>query len=181
MTPSLKELLTTYFPQVTLILGTIFSVILYFIKRRFDLKSKKFEVKYSLFQQNKIDAVKNYFIVYSTIERVLLKISTIKLSEGSYAIGELDKMTIQPIDNLVSADLYLSLFVEDSHRVLFKSITNNILQINSSFIDAFFVPRNNTTVIIRSNDLNYQVGVMKDANREILKKISSEIKASFLK
>ena len=60
----LSDLFTTYFPQVTLILGAVASLGFYFIKRGYDLKSKKVEIKHSIFQQNKLDSIKSFFSEY---------------------------------------------------------------------------------------------------------------------
>lgn len=60
----LIELFTTYLSQLTLVLLAIS----YFIKRLFDNKSKKLEITYSLFQQNKIIAINNFFANYIKVE-----------------------------------------------------------------------------------------------------------------
>lgn len=176
-----QQLFTSYFPQVTLIIGAVVSLPLYFIKRYFDLKTKKIEVRYALFQQNKIDSIKNYFTAYSTLERIFTKISTLKLVQGLYSTDELDVMTIKGIDNIISANLFLALFMDDSEMKAFQTITNNIMEVHGAFMDAYFKPRANDTVIVRSNELESKIRKMKESNNSILKSMNFGIKHSFLK
>ena len=63
----LEDLLTTYWPQTTLFLTFIIGLIVYFIKRAFDTKSKKIEVNHTLFQQNRLAAVNRFFENYSKV------------------------------------------------------------------------------------------------------------------
>jgi len=52
---TIKDLLTIYWSQFTLILIAIGSLVFYFIKRHFDKSSKKIEINHSLFQQNRLN------------------------------------------------------------------------------------------------------------------------------
>jgi hypothetical protein len=60
----LKDIFTTYWSQVTLILLAVG----YLIKRGLDIKSKKTEINHSLFQQNRISSVKTFFSKYAKTE-----------------------------------------------------------------------------------------------------------------
>ena len=52
----LKELFTTYWSQITLLLIGIS----YFIKRGFDIKTRKIEINHSLYQQNRLSTVNRF-------------------------------------------------------------------------------------------------------------------------
>lgn len=66
---SLKDLATIYSGVTLAVLG----VIGYFIKRYYDLKSKKVEIRHSLFQQNKITAITYYLSSYIHIDKLVHK------------------------------------------------------------------------------------------------------------
>jgi hypothetical protein len=64
-----KELATTY-SGVTI---AVIALVGYFIKRVYDLKSKKVEIRYSLFQQNKITALTYFVSSYVHMDKLMYK------------------------------------------------------------------------------------------------------------
>jgi len=95
---NLKELLTTYYPQIILVLGGFWSLIFYFIKRNFDLKSKKIEIKYTLFQQNRINAIQEFLSSYKNIEHVYNEIDYYRIENEKCDEKEFD-FKFQPLFN----------------------------------------------------------------------------------
>lgn len=119
---NLKELLTTYFAQIILVLGGFGSLIFYFIKRTFDLKSNKIEIKYSLFQQNRINAIQEFINSYKNIEQIYNEIDYGKIEKGECDEKELH-IKFQPFFNKFrSAYSNLYFYFNPKEREDFKKI-----------------------------------------------------------
>jgi hypothetical protein len=94
-----KDLFTTYGSFATLILLGLG----YFIKRKYDLKSRKIETKYALeskkiennyffFQEGRIKAISRFFDNYSKVERMWHSFSIHKVIERELSASELDNV-----------------------------------------------------------------------------------------
>src|SRR5258706_15161692 len=102
----MKDFVTIYGSLLTLlILG-----IGYFIKRVYDLKAKKIEAKHSLFQQNKIAAIVNFFEVYSKVDSMWHRFPIYNVINRQITVTEIDNLLL-PLDNLQTSILQLSLYL----------------------------------------------------------------------
>ena len=162
---SLTELLSTYFPQVALLLGGFGALMFYFIKRYFDLKSKKIEIRHTVFQNNKLDAIKSYFFAYTIMERAISSISTVRIVTNKYTTQELDEIMKTPIDNLLSSNLNLTLFLDNNLLVQFDKITDQILWVNGLYSDAFFEDNKDDGLTQISNRLFGELEKVKRKNK----------------
>lgn len=104
----LKELLTTYWSQTILIIGGI----AYLLKLTFDLRSKKVELKYSLFEQNRVNSIMKFLTAYLELEENFRLIP-----EGRFKLHELsresyDDMYLKKNANLYSAYFYLKIYLD---------------------------------------------------------------------
>ncbi len=171
----LKELLTTYWSQVTLLLLGI----AFFIKRLFDNKSKKVEINHSLFQQNKIDTVNNYFKNYARVELMWRQIQTWKIFSREVSTVEMDNIIWPPLNDLKQSILELKLYFDDDIHTHFNEILENFLSINSELMDIHFGDNEGLNAIKKSN----RFSVFKDKairrNGEILGIISKKFRQSF--
>ncbi len=177
---SLKELLTTYFPQLTLILGGLGVLIFYFIKRYFDLNAKKVETRYAIFQQSRIDALRKYFDSYTKSQRALGLISTGKLVSREYTSEELDGITKDPIGNLIADDLTLGLYFEGEVLEKFNDVTQNILRIHGLYLNAFVGMGEHDNAMNESNYLHLEMKNVGELNSQALKALGKKIRISFI-
>jgi hypothetical protein len=123
---TVKDLLTTYWSQVTLILLAIG----FLIKRLLDIKSKKTEINHSLIQQNRITAVKNYFSIYAKTELMWQQLSIYEILDHKFPAKEIDKMIFPSLNALQEITIELKLYFEEDYQKYFEQLTNGIQSIN---------------------------------------------------
>jgi hypothetical protein len=170
-----KAILSTYFPQLLLVLGGI----TYFIKRYFDLKTKKVEIRHSIFQQNRANAVNRFFLSYTRCQRSIESISISRLLNNNYTADELDKIIQENINDLLSDDLTMSLYFDQDLLTKFNLITKNMMRINNLYSDAYIGFISNNKFIHDSSYLFAEMTSAKEENSELLKEIGAAIRASY--
>ncbi len=170
------EIILKLFPVFALVIGGV----AYFIKRRYDLLAKKVEMKYGLFQQNKFDAIKGYFNSYAAFERAISNISPYRIASSEYDAKELDEMTLERLNNLISSDLYLSLFLEKDELEKFNTITRRIIEVHWKYLDAYLNTERNRASEVGSG-LNYLLKETCKMNSVLLKGIGIELKEAYSK
>ena len=104
----LKELLTTYWSQTILIIGGLG----YIVKLFFDLRSKKIELKYSLFEQNRVDSITKFLIAYLDLEQHYKLIPEGRLKLSSLSPERHDEIFLQKNGELYSAYFFLKLYLD---------------------------------------------------------------------
>ena len=169
-----QDLVTTYWSQVILILLAIS----YFIKRIFDEKSKKIEITYSLFQQNRINTVNLFFSNYAKVESMWHKLPYWDVIEYKIKSEEVDKIVWPPINDLKQSVLELKMYFQKEDHKYFEILLKNILSINSNLL------KNRTdyskqNIIQKTNDfLFFKDKVLKE-NSKIIDDLTTMIRKSF--
>ena len=130
---TVKDLLTTYWSQVTLILLAIG----YLLKRLLDIKSKKTEINHSLFQQNRIIAVKSYFSIYAKTELMWQQLSIYEILEHKLPAKEIDKIIFPSLNALQEITLELKLYFEEDYQKYFEQLTFGIKSINGKLLGLY--------------------------------------------
>jgi hypothetical protein len=130
---TVKDLLTIYWSQVTLILLAIG----FLIKRLLDIKSKKTEINHSLFQQNRLIAVKNYFSIYAKTELMWQQLSIYEILEHKFPAKEIDKMIFPSLNALQEITYELKLYFEEDCQKYFDKLTNGVQSINGRLIQLY--------------------------------------------
>lgn len=114
-----RELATTY-SGVTI---AILALIGYFIKRVYDLKSKKVEIRYSLFQQNKITALTYYVSSYVHMDKLMHKMWV----DGEFRVPiALESEIESGIENFRVALNQLNLYMSAKEMNEFRSLFMNM-------------------------------------------------------
>ncbi len=114
---------TTYWPQITLLLGGV----AFFIQRRYEYKTKKIEINHTVFQQNRINAVNNFFKSYNDAKRMWHELSVFDVIDPSKVTGQTLDSAVQP--KLVALELSLLQL-----RFYFKSDTYDLfLEVEKNF------------------------------------------------
>lgn len=128
----IKEILTTYWSQsVLIILG-----IAYFVKRLFDSKAKKIEIKYSLFQQNRIIAVNTFFLNYAKVEFMWHKLPYYAILNHKMTPEEIDEIIWPPLYDLKKSIFELKIYFDANEHKYFNDLYENFLSLNGNLLEA---------------------------------------------
>jgi hypothetical protein len=167
-----KELFTTYWSQVTLLLIGIG----YFIKRGFDIKTRKIEVNHSLYQQNRLSTVNRFFENYAKAEMMWNQIAIYDILSRKFAPKEIDKLIFPTLNELDKNLLELMIYFDESDYSKFKSLVSNIKSINHKLSELYFDYDANKTNTNKSNDLELiKIKVYRE-NKKILNDLNKVMK-----
>lgn len=169
---TLKELLTTYWSQVTLLLLALG----YLTKRLLDLKSKKTEINHSLLQQNRLIAIKSYFSSYSKVELMWHQIAIYEIFDKKLSAKEIDNLIFPYLNTLQEITLELKIyFKEDIHRY-FEQLTSAMLSINSELQRLCSTLSLEESNVVNVNDYNYFKDEIIKSNKVIMDELCLRVK-----
>lgn len=162
----LKELFTTYWSQSILLIGSLG----YLFKRAFDLRSKKIELKYSLFEQNRIDLLMKFLTAYLELEQdyKLIPEGRFKIKEMSPVIY--DSMYLKKNANLYTAYFYLKLFLDPMELARYSDLVSE-MRIISNEIKSAYIKLEHQEESKVVNDLNEFIVKKIGENNENMKVI----------
>jgi len=129
-----KELFTTYWSQITLLLLGIS----YFIKRGFDIKTKKVEINHSLYQQSRLSTVNRFFENYAKAEMMWNQIAIYDILSRKFAPKEIDNLIFPTLNELDKNLLELMIYFDDQDYLKFKTLASNVKSINGKLRDLYF-------------------------------------------
>ncbi len=165
---TITDLLTTYWSQLTLLLlGTG-----YFIKRLFDLKSRKKEINHSLFQQNRINSLNSFFSVYAKTELIWTDLAIYEILKHEISAKELDNLVGPTINDLKMNILQLQIYFEYKDYKHFTDIYDNILEIKGKLGELYFDFVEDTNITSKSNEYQFFYKEKLKDNNKILLQIS---------
>lgn len=122
-----KDILTTYWTQcVFILLG--FG---YFIKRLLDLKSKKNEINYTIFQQKRLETLQNFTTSYLEVEHLWMTLPIYRILERKLSAKDIDDIIFPKINKLKGYTLELKIYFEENDCKIFENLMNNMGLINS--------------------------------------------------
>lgn len=159
----LKELLTTYWSQTILIIGGI----AYLLKLTFDLRSKKVELKYSLFEQNRFDSIMKFLAAYLELEENFKLIP-----EGRFRLSELsrdtyDAMYLKKNANLYSAYFYLKMYLDPLELARYADLVTEMRAISTKIKEAYIEMDSKENLEIETNLKNLIVDKIGTNNNNI--------------
>lgn len=173
----IKEILTTYWSQsVLLILG-----IAYFIKRFFDNNSKKIEIKYSLFQQNRIVAVNTFFTNYAQVEFMWHKIPHWDILEHKIPAEKIDEIVWPPLYALKQSLFELKVYFPEVDHKTFEKLYDNFLSLNRILLDANSDYSKSKSIIQKSNSFTATRNKTFRENNAIIDDLTTIIRNSYTK
>lgn len=123
----LKELLTTYWPQTILIIGGI----AYLLKLTFDLRSKKVELKYSLFEQSRVNLIMKFLTAYLELEENFKAIPEGRLKLRELSLEIYDSMYLKKNANLYSCFFYLKLYLDPLELARYADLVTEMRAISN--------------------------------------------------
>jgi hypothetical protein len=173
----IKEILTTYWSQsVLIILG-----IAYFIKRIFDSKSKKLEIKYSLFQQNRIIAVNTFFSNYAKVEFMWHQIPYWDILEHKIRANQIDEIVWPPLYALKQSLFELKVYFPEVDHKHFEKLYNNFLSLNKILLDANIDYSESKNIIQKSNAFTAKRDKTFRENNTIIEDLTTIVRSSYMK
>lgn len=156
----LKEILTTYWPQTTLLLG----LILYFVKRFFDTKSKKIEINHTLFQQNRLLAINRFFESYAKAVTKFNQIEIYQIVRRKTDPDDLNKIVLPTLNELDSSLFELRIYFDEFAFKKFKSLVLNLKTINETILDLWL------KAIIPDGTIDEKVSTYVETQKECIEK-----------
>jgi hypothetical protein len=171
----IKDLLTTYWSQVTLILIAIG----YLVKRILDNKSKKIEINHSLFQQNRINAVKMFFSKYAKAELMWHQIAIFEILNNKIPTKEIDKIIFPFLNELEETLLELKIYFDADDHKYFEELTKGLLSINDKLISIYFDSNAEKNLVKKSNEYSFYKDEILKKNKAIMDKLCLKIRETF--
>lgn len=151
----------------------------YFIKRYYDLKTKKVELNHSLFQQNRISAINNFYSNYAKVEFMWHELSINDILEYKILPKEIDKVIWPPLNDLKKSVLELKVYLTLDNHSYFQKLLDNFLLVNNNLIRNYFDYDRDKTVTNKKNSFSiFKEKIVKE-NNNILDQVSIKIRKSF--
>jgi len=156
----MKELLTTYWSQVTLLLLGIG----YIIKRFLDDRSKKIEINHSLFQKGRLEVVVRFIKYYVDAKIMWNDFKIWEMMNKELTANEIDNTIYAPLHALNSVTYELSIYYDDADLEKFEELSNSMYKLNGILQSLYFQKPELTTAqkvdkftrvkegIVKSND-----------------------------
>lgn len=129
----IKELLTTYWSQTILIIGALG----YIIKLFFDLRTKKIELKYSLFEQNRVDSITKFLTAYLDLEQNYKLIPEGRLKLSNLSPEKYDEIFLKRNSELYSAYFFLKLYLDPLELVRYADLVTEMRKVSTEIKNAY--------------------------------------------
>lgn len=151
----------------------------FLIKKLLDDRSKKLEINHTLYQQNRIAAIGNFFRNYAAVELMWKQIHIWGIVQNKLTAEEIDKYIWPSINSLKTSVIELQMYFGKEDQALFEKILNNVLDINMELGILMFNPTGTEPLVNRTNKFNfYRDNVFKN-NNILLEKITAKVKELF--
>lgn len=172
---TIKDLLTTYWSQMTLIIVAIG----FLIQWTLNLKSKKVEINHSLFQQKRLDAVDDFFTSYAKTEQMWANLALYDILNYQLKAKEIDNIIFPHINELQKDVLKLQIYFDENEHKLFRQILQNIKDINSGLMTVYFDYNTGTDTTTKSISFTSIRNKNLNENEKLFKQISPILKKTF--
>jgi len=130
----IKELLTTYWNNILIILA-IFG---FWGQWYFNLRSKKIETKYLLFQQNKIVTVIKFYSCFTRAHKMWETFPIYKVLSQKLSVIDMDNIITPSLQDMKICLFELSLYFNEEDMKVFDSVNEQLTSINSLVYQIFF-------------------------------------------
>lgn len=148
MNITVKELLTTYWPQAVAIGGFV----AFFVNRIFDLRSKKIEHKQETFQQHRIGVILDFMRSYNSVQAYYRRMLSL-----DFDFQRDKELLIGKTEELYSTYFYLRLFLDPMEMARYADLMvamNGLLDKISANTDE---TRKVISDTLESNNQNFKV------------------------
>lgn len=172
---TIKELLTTYWSQTTLILFAIGFI----AKSIIDLRSKKIEINHSLFQQKRLESLNMFFSTYVIAEQMWISISIWDILENKLEAAEIDEIIIPHFHSLRKCLLELQIYFKEDDHKNFVLVYQNIKSLNLKLGKLYFDFKKEEALVDKANEFQLYRDKILAENDEIFKTISQLTRKTF--
>jgi hypothetical protein len=128
---TLKDILTTYWAQTVLLLAALG----FLLKRIFDIRTKKIEVKQSLFQQNRNTAIVRFIDTYIGLQSLYRQILSQTFDSNKIGNADFNKLIEEKYEQLYASYFYFKIFLDPLEQVRYGDLVTEMQNISSKFID----------------------------------------------
>lgn len=175
-TPSYYQFIPGF---ITALIGVL-SLIAYFIKRHYDLKSKKNEVKFTLFHNQRLTAITNFINAYTPLETFFWQISYRDVANASVKPKDLDIIYL-PLYNSFLCSLYaLYLVLLDEEIKQFEKLHAEINYLSNQLSELYFLNSTDKTEV--NNAVNTYVNLfskLSKNSKEIFLQIGNDFRYAY--
>jgi len=170
-----------YYNVFFLLLSQTPLIVVYFIKRYFDLKSKKQEINYNLFQSCKIEAVRNFFQSYTETMQMWQQLPIYPILENKLNPKEIDEMIFPKINKVESVVIELKMYFNETDLEPFNSILNNFKYLNGNIQQEWRNVYTNENLIPAGNHILSIIDNYEKSNNAKIKEIVDIVAESLKK
>ncbi|RZK06554.1 MAG: hypothetical protein EOO46_15175 [Flavobacterium sp.] len=161
---TLKDILTTYWAQTVLLLATLG----FLIKRLFDLRTKRIEMKQSLFQQNRNIAIIRFIDAYVGLQGLYRQILSQTFDLNKIGNSNFYNLIDDKYEQLYSSYFYFKFFLDPLEQVRYADLVKEMQNIFSKIADV--------ATKSSSDDKNLMIADLKQYISEKLKENNDNIK-----
>jgi len=171
---SIEALFTTYWSQLTLLLLAIG----YIVKSFLDSRSKKIETTHSLFQQNKIRVINDFFQNYAKVELMWNNLPIHEILRHELNFNEIENFTLPTLTELGKTTMLLKLYTNSKECKDFESLNSKMWKIYKKLLDMYF-SESNESIIVKSNAYYNLMNDNFKVNREIMESLCERVRKTF--
>jgi len=131
---TLKDIFITYWNQITILLFGVG----FLIKWILDIRAKKNEINYNLFQQKRLDAVNTFFANYSKTDHLWKNSMVWDILENKINATEIDNILSPILSEIQRNTLELQIYFTEKEHKIFSKISENIHSINGKLQVLYF-------------------------------------------
>ena len=136
---TIKEILTTYWPQTVLMIAAVG----FLAKRLLDLQTKKIETKHSIFQQNRNTAIMRFIDNYIELQGLYRQILTQKFEFDLIQNEDFLKSLDEKYEQLYSSYFYFKFFLDPLEQTRYsdliiemRNVSDEIMTVSNKFLSA---------------------------------------------
>ena len=146
---TLKDILTTYWAQTILLLAALG----FLLKRFFDLRTKKIEIKQSLFQQNRNIAIVRFIDTYIGLQSLYRQILGQTFDSNKIVNTDFNKLIDERFEQLYASYFYFKVFLDPLEQARYADLVTEMQNISSKILD--------TSIKIKTGDKNLLIPELK--------------------
>lgn len=160
---TLKEILTTYWSQFTLLLLGLG----YLIKYILDLVFKKREINFTILQNRKLDSINKFFSRYAKVESMWLDLAVYPILRGEVKAEEIDIIIFSSINDFKSSVFEVKIYTKNEENEKYDQLYENMMLINKKLNSLY---KETTFSGIKPTKVSDEVNEFSEFRDNILKK-----------
>jgi hypothetical protein len=142
------DFLIKYWSQIAVVVFGLGYIVKLFLQNKY----KKIEINHSLFQQNRISTVNNFFSYYAKAELMWNQIAYYSILEHTINVKEIDKMILPTMNDLNRTVLELKMYFAVDDHSYFQRLANGFEFINGKMLDLYINIHDDKSLTVRANE-----------------------------